>query len=71
MISLNMGNSVITFSSKTRYNTRITLWEVYHMILSDIDIRMCIGEEPALIKRFCEEHLQGTSYDLSMSNKIR
>lgn len=40
------------------------------MILSDIDIRKYIGGETALIKPFCEDRLQGASYDLSMSNKI-
>lgn len=40
------------------------------MILSDVDIRKCIGNGTALIKPFCEERLQGASYDLSMSNKI-
>lgn len=40
------------------------------MILSDIDIRKYISEGTALIKPFCEDRLQGASYDLSMSNKI-
>ena len=40
------------------------------MILSDIDIRKCICNGSTLIKPFCEEHLRGASYDLSMSNKI-
>lgn len=40
------------------------------MILSDIDIRKYIGEGTALIKPFCEDRLQGASYDLSMSNRI-
>lgn len=40
------------------------------MILSDIDIRMQIDKDPALIKPFHEECLQGASYDLSMSSKI-
>lgn len=40
------------------------------MILSDVDIRKCIENGTALIKPFCEERLQGASYDLSMSNKI-
>ena len=40
------------------------------MILSDIDIRKHLGEHSSLVEPFCEDRLQGASYDLSISDKI-
>ena len=39
------------------------------MILSDLDI-LRVNAEGAMISPFCEEHLQGASYDLTMTDTI-